>query len=105
MKKVIWTAQARDFLFSALVTEFGPYESWETKIRPVAGGPDMEENIRYEEFLEAFSTIIGAKSGAAVDNQIRYAVMPNPPKQDGNLHVHHVNRHYAAKHGFIETEY
>lgn len=108
-RKKIWTPAVREFLFTMLVEEFGPYDGWELSARPKAGGPKQEVNVRYVEFLTAFAKMVGAKSYRAVEQQVAYSLMPKAPRPvdeaDTRAHAYYVNRHYAAKHGFIEKEF
>jgi hypothetical protein len=66
-QREIWTRPARDLLFQTLVKKFGPYSNWEK-----SGSPGNGRDAEFDEFCEAFSKSVGAKSADAVKHQIRF---------------------------------
>jgi hypothetical protein len=65
----IWTATVRRALFELLKKKFGTYSEWEKVVTP---GRNLDD--QYHNFCEAFAKVVGAKSGGAVQQQIRFAI-------------------------------
>jgi hypothetical protein len=68
-RETIWTEEVRRALYQLLVKHFGPYSSWEN-VRSPGGGQDKA----FEQFLNAFAFVAGAKSADAVLHQILFAL-------------------------------
>ena len=98
----VWTGEVRRVLYTRLVQLFGPYEKW-TK----SSSPGRNLDTSFEQFCDAFARAIGAKSGKAVQHQIRFA-MPETPK--GSTWERHaqtaiLNKAAALEAGFIEDKH
>src|SRR5262245_47229862 len=65
----VWTGEARRVLYQQLVKRFGPLKSWKNVSSP---GGKLDE--QFEKFCTTFADAIGAKSGDAVQHQIRFAL-------------------------------
>ena len=65
----VWTPIARASLFETVVRKFGPYSEWEGTHRPGRG-----LNKAYLKFTEDFAGLVGANSGAAVREQVNWAI-------------------------------
>src|SRR4051794_18597599 len=70
----IWTGDVRRVLYMRLVKGFGPLDDWEKTHSP---GRNLDQ--QFEDFCAAFAKAVGAKSGEAVQIQIRFA-MPETAK-------------------------
>ena len=95
----IWTGSVRRLLYRRLVQLFGNSGSWEK-----TGSPGRGFDESYDEFCEAFAKTVGAKSGAAVKHQIRFAM---PVSEKGTTWDRHaqtaiLNKAAALETGFIE---
>jgi len=67
----MWTLEAYLLLYTELVKQFGPYSEWKTSTCPFSDIIDAE---KYEKWVIAFATAVGANSGEAVKNQIAWAI-------------------------------
>src|SRR5271170_382211 len=65
----IWTGDVRRVLYKRLVKEFGPLDKWGN---PNSPGRGLDQ--QFHEFCDAFAKAVGAKSGEAVQHQIRFAM-------------------------------
>jgi hypothetical protein len=65
----IWTGSVRRVLFELIVKKFGPYSTWEKAVMP---GRNLDDD--YKNFCDLFAQVVGAKSGMAVQQQIRFAI-------------------------------
>lgn len=97
MRELIWSAEAYDLLYKNLVKLFGPCNSWKTKIKP-------EDSDGFDKFCKNFANSIGAKSGDAVFNQIRWAMTNQESVSGSHIKVFLSNKTLALKHGFIGKE-
>jgi len=68
----IWKRDTRPLLYRRLVEKFGAYSSWEN-----ASFPSHALREEYENFIESFALVVGAKSATAVKHQIAYATNGN----------------------------
>jgi hypothetical protein len=98
----IWTGDVRRVLYKRLVKEFGPLDSWEKSNLP---GRGLDQ--RFVEFCDDFAKAIGAKSGEAVQQQIRFAM---PESHQGSTWERQVqtaimNKAAALEMGFIEDKH
>lgn len=95
----IWSSNARQLLFSRLTKLFGAASEWEYTHAP---GRGLDE--QFEEFCEAFATVVGAKSADAVKMQIRFAMpeMGTGSERDRHAQTAILNKAYAMEAGFIE---
>lgn len=93
----IWTQPVRGALYEALVTQFGPYATWEN-----ATIPSNKRRAAYRSFCMNFARVIGCKSWAAVNQQIRFATHPTKALDKANLrHNAVLNLAAAYEAGFI----
>lgn len=95
----IWTGDVRRVLYKRLVQQFGPLNDWEKRQLP---GRGLDQ--RFKEFCSAFALAVGAKSGAAVQHQIRFAM---PETAQGSTWGRHaqtaiLNKAAALEAGFID---
>jgi hypothetical protein len=99
----IWTGDVRRVLYKRLVEEFGAFEKWEKKNSP---GRGLDQQFR--EFCDAFAKAIGAKSGDAVQHQIRFA-MPESENgstwEGGHAQTAIMNKAAALEMGFIQDKH
>ena len=98
----IWTGDIRRVLYKRLVEEFGPYDTWEK-----SGSPGRGVDKEFERFCEVFAKAIGAKSGKAVQHQIRFA-MPetaNGSNWGRQAQTAILNKAAALEGGFIEDKH
>ena len=65
----IWTGDVRRVLYKRLVRLFGPSGKWEKAHSP-GRGLDSE----FDDFCNLYARVVGAKSGGAVKQQIRFAL-------------------------------
>jgi hypothetical protein len=98
----IWTGDVRRVLYKRLAREFGPLDIWEKSNSP---GRGLDQ--RFEEFCDAFAKAIGAKSGEAVQHQIRFAM---PESHRGSTWERQaqtaiMNKAAALEVGFIEDKH
>jgi hypothetical protein len=98
----VWTGEARRVLYQQLLKRFGPLKSWKNTSSP-GGKLDKE----FEKFCTEFANVIGAKSGEAVQHQIRFA-LPETPKGStwtGQAQTATLNKAAALEAGFIENKH
>src|SRR5947209_4004395 len=98
----IWGGEIRRVLYRRLVAQFGPYATW-TK----SSSPGREHDASFEEFCETFARAVGAKSGKAVQHQIRFA-MPETSKGSTwgrQTQTAILNKAAALEAGFIEDKH
>jgi hypothetical protein len=84
------------------VEEFGPLDSWEKSNSP---GRGLDQ--RFEQFCDDFAKAMGAKSGDAVQHQIRFA-MPEShrgSKWDRHAQTAIMNKAAALEMGFIDDKH
>jgi hypothetical protein len=98
----IWTGDVRRVLYGRLVKEFGSYDKWEK-----ANSPGRNLDQQFNEFCDAFAKAVGAKSGEAVQHQIRFAM---PESREGSTWERHaqtaiMNKAAALEAGFIEDKH
>lgn len=98
----IWTGDARRVLYKRLVDLFGPYIQWTKK-----SSPGRDRDADFWEFCEKFAAAVGAKSGKAVQHQIRFAL---PETERGSTWGRHaqtaiLNKAAALEAGFIEDKH
>jgi hypothetical protein len=93
----IWTLSILLFLYECLVSEFGPYETWEKTESP---GRGLDE--RFKVTCKAFGELRNTTS-AAVKQQIAYATSKqvNYPKPQARLAL--LNKAAAYEAGFIRA--
>lgn len=94
----IWTGNVRRVLYQRLVREFGPSDQWEKTSSPGRG-----RDKAFDAFCAAFAVAVGAKSGAAVKHQIRFA-MPESERGstwDRQVQTAILNKAAALEMGFI----
>jgi hypothetical protein len=98
----IWTGDIRRVLYHQLVKKFGPYDQWE-KVSSPGGNRDKE----FEKFCDSFAEAIGAKSGEAVQHQIRFAQpeTPNESTWSRQAQTAILNKAAALEAGFIEDKH
>jgi hypothetical protein len=96
--KKIWTKTARQLLFETLVARFEPLAKWEKRTSP-GNGLDQA----YDEFCTAFAAVVGVKSGAAVKQQIHFAMPVRQGSWNSNGHSSTAVLNLAAAYeaGFI----
>lgn len=97
MKKSIWGIENWSILYKQLVDKFGPFSSWETNTHP----PDKDE---FEEFCKGFANVIGAKSGRAVKQQIRWAITDQEYVSRTYMTTYFGNKVVAMNVGFITRD-
>jgi hypothetical protein len=73
MKQRIWSTEARLLLYRLITERFGKFETWD------GGMPSNQQAFR--KFLETFAKTVGANSGDAVMQQVRFAL---PETQSGS---------------------
>ena len=98
----IWTGDVRRVLYKQLVKNFGAYETWKKSSSP---GSNLDK--QFDEFCEAFARAVGAKSGEAVQHQIRFA-MPETSKGsnwDRHAQTAILNKAAALEAGFIDDKH
>ena len=98
----VWTGEARRLLYRRLVTLFGPLRNWRKSHSP---GGTLDED--FVNFCEAYALAVGAKSGAAVKHQIRFAM---PQSKSGSAWGRQsqtaiLNKAAALEAGFIEDSH
>ncbi len=98
----IWTGDVRRVLYQRLVDRFGPYDQWTKK-----SSPGRELDSAFLDFCASFATAVGAKSGKAVQHQIRFAM---PETERGSSWGRHaqtaiLNKAAALEAGFIEDKH
>ena len=94
----IWTGDIRRVLYRRLVRQFGLSDRWKKTSSPSRG-----HDADFELFCEAFAKAVGAKSGAAVNHQIRFS-MPETKrgsKWDRHAQTAILNKAAALEAGFI----
>src|SRR5689334_14199944 len=98
----VWTGEARRLLYKRLVEEFGRYGEWEKSSSPGNG-----RDAAFEKFCDSFAKALGAKSGQAVQHQIRFA-MPESAKGSTwgrQAQTAILNKAAALEAGFIEDKH
>ena len=98
----IWTGDVRRVLYRRLVQRFGPYRQWKKK-----SSPGAEYDADFEDFCQAFARAVGAKSGKAVQHQIRSA-MPETERGSSwgrQAQTAILNKAAALEAGFIEDKH
>ena len=99
----IWTGDVRRVLYSRLVKQFGPYDRWEK-----ASSPGHGLDTQFNKFCQKFAEIVGAKSGEAVKQQIRFA-LPETERGStwdiGHAQTAILNKAAALEAGFIKTKH
>jgi len=91
LKRPLWTPTLRDCAFSELFKQFGNYDSW--------GGTTPPDKEAYYTFCDSFAKTIGAKSGTAIEVQVRWAVTTQPNIK--NISTFFECKAAALKAGFI----
>jgi hypothetical protein len=94
MDGTIWTLLNLTFLYRRLVKKFGPHETW-TTLRPKG----------FAQFCDQFAEVVGAKSGEAVHEQIRWAMDRRDAKKSlypGHWRTFVMNKAAALDAGFIK---
>jgi hypothetical protein len=61
-REKIWTVTWRDLLYGSLLQRFGPYHR------------NILSKKEFKDFRNDFARNVGAKSGKAVEHQVRFAV-------------------------------
>jgi hypothetical protein len=97
----IWTGDVRRVLYKRIVKEFGPLEKWEK-----AHSPGRGLDQQFGEFCDAFAKAVGAKSGDAVQHQIRFAMPESSQGSNWDRHAQTaiMNKAAALEAGFIEDK-
>lgn len=98
----IWTGDVRRVLYGRLVKEFGPLDDWEKTNAP---GRGLDQ--QFQQFCDDFAKAVGAKSGEAVQHQIRFA-MPETTKGSHwgrQTQTAILNKAAALEAGFIEDKH
>lgn len=67
-RSLIWTKEAREFLYVTLVAKFGPYRTWQK-----SGSPGRGRDKIFYRFCSNFSKLNGANGGDAVQQQIAFS--------------------------------
>jgi hypothetical protein len=94
----IWTRDVRRVLYKGLVRRFGTSDKWKK-----TSSPGRRRDQEFEEYCEVFAKAVGAKSGNAVKQQIRFAM---PETEHGSTWKRHaqtaiLNKAAALEMGFI----
>jgi hypothetical protein len=102
VRREIWAGDVRRVLYRRLVELFGPYEEWEK-----AASPGKGRDEEFDEFCNIFAQTVGAKSGRAVEHQIRFAL---PETESGSVwHTQAqaaiLNKAAALEAGFIKDKH
>lgn len=92
MKEKFWYYSVRKNLYDQLVKRFGPLSSWE--------GSYPKDKEGFKKFCESFAVIVGAKSGDAVEQQIRWATTTQE-----NIGRDHMPTYFGNKVAAIDAEF
>jgi hypothetical protein len=98
MRNLIWTQEVRRVLYKSLVDKFGPIGDWELEQAPFSAGSLRAKE--FDNFLDSFATVVGAKSGLAVLNQICWALHKGDVPR-GQVKICYENTEAARWAGFI----
>jgi hypothetical protein len=98
-KKTIWQeSKAYPSLYHQIVKRFGPFKSWPNRSYPANKG-------EFEKFCRSFADVVGAKSGRAVENQIRWATTKQSKIGNSHMMTYLSNKMAALAAGFIDSKY
>jgi hypothetical protein len=103
MSEIIWTGEVRRVLYRQLVKEFGPFAKWEGTSSPGRGHDE-----RFNQLCEEFARVIGAESGRAVKQQIRFAMPESGGGSNwdqGHARTAILNKAAALEAEFIENKH
>ncbi len=99
MRNIIWTDEALKFLFTMVVKHFGPHNKWKRERYPEG------KKEEYENFCNHFASVVKAKSGVAVEHQIRWAITLQKNIKQPHMKLFLKNKTIANAAGFIENDY
>jgi hypothetical protein len=90
----LWTQEIHLYLYKSVVALFGPYCEWQNKWSP------LKNDKTYKNFCKEFAEEIGAKSAAAVMQQINWAIQTYRPKTIYQIKIWLKNHAAAFDAGF-----
>jgi hypothetical protein len=99
-RREIWTGDVRRLLYRRLVELFGPYEEWQK-----AASPGKERDEEFDAFCNVFAQTVGAKSGRAVEYQIRFALPETESGRATQAQAAILNKAAALEAGFIRDKH
>jgi len=98
MTEKIWTAPiVRQNLYTQLTKCFGNLDSWEGTSYPKA-------RESFKKFCDSFAITVGAKSGEAVAQQIRWAITTQTNVGREHMATYFGNKMAAIEAGFISKK-